>query len=433
MQPSASGFFSNKYFLLFFLVAIHIAFWLIKNPPYPSSDDLVYFQSAKAFISGDYHLDESPKNHRLMVFVPTAFFIRVFGESRYVISLWTLLCSCTTIVVLFLFLARFSSILHAFASGLLLSTNTLEIDYSASLFPDVIVALFAFLFVLEIFKARINNRMQWRDTLKGVLFFYLGFLSKEIILLTLPFVLFILVIDFKNKNHLIYWKKFILVFVIGGIALNAVYYLLTGDFNFIYHSINNRHSEFYALHFFNEILARITYQPIVFFADNPGYVILFLILLHFIINGKNFVNMKLNSVIGFFSIYFIILLGTYLWLPISFNNFTFIQLDGRMWMLLLLPLSIIAGFAGVKAIDENGTKLLRNWIIIFALAALVSLIFVSPQRSIMFFMFAASAAIAAFLNRKSSAKKLKTLLALLIPAIILALRFTYENSNFRFH
>jgi uncharacterized membrane protein YfcA len=104
-----------------------------------------------------------------------------------------------------------------------------------------------------------------------------------------------------------------------------------------------------------------------------------------------------------------------------------------MWMLLLLPLSIIAGFAGVKAIDENGTKLLRNWIIIFALAALVSLIFVSPQRSIMFFMFAASAAIAAFLNRKSSAKKLKTLLALLIPAIILALRFTYENSNFRFH
>jgi hypothetical protein len=88
----ASRLFSNKTFLLSILLIIHIGFWIIRKPPVPGSDDLVYFLNAKSLIAGEYYLHESPKNHRLAVFAPVALLITLFGESPWIVSLWTLIC-----------------------------------------------------------------------------------------------------------------------------------------------------------------------------------------------------------------------------------------------------------------------------------------------------------------------------------------------------
>src|ERR1035438_1060344 len=107
----------NKSVLIFILLFIHVAFWFILKPAPPFSDDKVYALNAESMAEGNYHLNESPKNHRLMVIAPTALFIKVFGESPFVISLWTLLCSLFTILVLFLFLSEYSSIEIAFTAS----------------------------------------------------------------------------------------------------------------------------------------------------------------------------------------------------------------------------------------------------------------------------------------------------------------------------
>jgi hypothetical protein len=413
----------KKYYLLAALILLHIGFWIIRKPPQPSSDDLVYLNNAKAMMAGEYVLTESPKNHRLVVFAPVALFISALGESPWVISLWPLLCSCITLVALYLFLLKYSGLLHAFTSSLLLATNTLQIDYSASLFPDVIVALFALLFVVQIFKARLNSNLPLSTALLAAFFFYSGFLAKEIIVFVLPFILFLFLKDFKAKENISSWKRIFIAMLSVGIVFFAAYYLFTGDFNFIYHSVDTRHSEFYALQTPSEIFERLSIGPANMFAINVGYIVLFL----FVLSNFYFRKSDIKS-IRFFSTYFFWLLAVYWLLPISLKSFTLIHLDPRMWMLLLCPLYILAGFNTVKIIEGDIWQA-KKTAMIFLTVSILSYLLVSPQRAFLFFLFALSCTAIVFLRQRKMAEIWK-LVILLLPTVILALRFTVANSNF---
>jgi 4-amino-4-deoxy-L-arabinose transferase-like glycosyltransferase len=413
----------NKHFLLFALIALHIGFWIIRKPPQPSSDDLVYLNNAKAILSGDYILTESPKNHRLIVFAPVAALISVFGESPWVVSFWPLLCSCITLAVLYFFLLKYSSLLHAFASSLLLATNTQQVDYSASLFPDVIVAMFSLLLLWRVYEGRLKEAGTLQNAGATALFFYLGFLTKEIIIFVLPFLLFLFIKDIKARTNQKFWKQFIAFMVLCGIALIATYYILTGDFNFIYHSIETRHNEFYSLQSLSEVVERLTYGPALMFASHVGYIVLLLFVLVDFRKRDN-----TNSSLKFISNYFWILLALYWLLPISLQHFTPIHLDPRMWMLLLPPLYVFAGFNAAQIIQGN-IQLAKKMVILFLAAAVLALIFVSAQRAIMFMTFALSCIAVVLLSKKNLAQVWQMLI-LLLPAVLLALRFTTANSNF---
>jgi hypothetical protein len=425
---------NRKFILLFGLLLLFIGFWIIRKPPQPSSDDYVYLESAKLLLSGEYSLNESPKNHRFVVFAPVALFIRIFGESPWIISLWPLICSCTTLIILFFFLKKYSSLTHAFASCLLLATNTLQIDYSASLFPDVIVGMFSFLFLAEIYKARLKDYSNWQHAIASVLFFFTGFLAKEIIIFVLLFAAAVFLWDLKNRIHLLFWKKFLSLILVTVLAFISGYYSFTGDVNFIYNSIDTRHSEFYTLQSSSEIVKRLTYQPAIMIALNVGYIILFILTIIFL-TGDIFKSIKnqMASPVIFFMIYFLVLLTTYWFIPISFGHFTLIHLDPRMWMLLLVPLYIIGGFVVTRIIEEKNNRSLSMMILLFAISALTAIIFVSPQRSLMYFMFVLSGSVVFILKRKDSIKEFYLTLLLLAPAIIIALRFTTANSNFLIH
>jgi hypothetical protein len=418
----------KKHFLLLFLVLLHVALWVIKKPPQPSSDDLVYVQNAQSLLAGDYALNESPKNHRLIVFAPVAALIAVFGESPWVISSWPLLCSIITLVVMFFFLEKYSGLTHSFAAGLLLATNTLQIDYSDSLFPDVIVGMFAFLFLVQVFKARLERRKLWRRAMVAAVLFFLGFLTKEIIVFVLPFVVVQWIVDVRTKRNGEFWKKLVATMAGGEILFVVIYYLLTGELNFIYQSVETRHSEFYALTSANEIWHRLTSGPVIMIGENVGYIILFLLAIHFVLTKRK--RMKENIVVQFFGLYLLFLLLTYWFGPISLSHASFIHLDPRMWMMLLVPMYVIGGFTVSKIADTENDYGIKMLAIVFLVAAGATLIFETPQRAFVFMMFALSAAIVRVLQKKMTISKMWMVFILLAPAIILALRFTTANSNF---
>jgi hypothetical protein len=343
--------------------------------------------------------------------------------------LWPLLCSCITLAVLFFFLEKYSGLTHASAAGLLLATNTLQIDYSDSLFPDVIVGMFAFLFIVQIFKGRLEADNHWRRALIATVFFYLGFLAKEIIIFVLPFVFIQLIIDMRKKQSISFWRKLVAAMTVGGFLFLGAYFILTGELNFIYQSVETRHSEFYMLNSVNEIISRLTYGPAVMIGENVGHIILFLFAICFLVL-KSWKDAGANSTAKFFVSYFLILLLTYWFVPISFSHFSFIHLDPRMWMMLLVPLYIIGGYIISRPVvekNDTGIKILAG---IFLFAAIIALIFVSSQRALMFMTFALSPAFVLLLRKKIQMGELWQTVILLSPAVILALRFTVANSNF---
>jgi hypothetical protein len=443
----------NKSLLIFILLFIHAAFWFILKPAPPFSDDKVYALNAETMVEGHYHLLESPKNHRLTVIAPTALFIKLFGESPFIVSLWTLLCSLITIICLFLFLSKFASIEIAFTASFLIACNNLQIIYSAALFPDVIVALFAFLVIERVYISRINNTAKIRIVIEATIFFYIGFLAKEIILIILPFILFLFIADLRKKINIAFWTKFFITLISGGIILNGIYFITTGDMNFIYHCINKNHNEVFALFSNDELIKRFTYQPLIFLFQGVGYSILLLFFLSYFnynIRIKSHYNEhreriginKLTSkmfyeqspLIKFFVTYFLILLATYWWLPTSFNHLSPILLFGfeRMWMMLLIPLAIIAAYFIVSAAEEEGrSKRLMTITVIFVLAALISVYLSSYFRALMFLIIAISSIIAIILKQKTNLNKQIILAVLLIPLFLIALYFTWQNSNWR--
>jgi len=429
----------NKPFIIAFLLFIHVGFWFILKPAPPFSDDKVYAINAESMVDGHYQLLESPKNHRLTVIAPTALFIKLFGESPFIVSLWTLLCSLITIACLFLFLSKYSTIEVAFTSSFLIACNNLQIIYSVALFPDVIVALFAFLVIELIYTSRIENSSNLITIIGATVYFYIGFLAKEIILIILPFIVFLFISDWIKKINKTFWIKFFISFISGGVILNAIYYFATGDANFIYHCINKNHNEVFAIFTNEELIKRFTYQPLIFLFQSVGYSILLLFFIGYFLSkvgvtNQNKYNQKPGApLIKFFSIYFLILLATYWWMPTSFNHLSPILLFGfeRMWMLLLIPLAIIAANLLVEAIEGEGRKKLLLITAIFFIAALISVILSSYNRAFMFLLFSVFSIFSILLKEKTNLNKQIILSVLLIPVFFVALYFAYQNSNWR--
>ena len=139
----------------------------------------------------------------------------------------------------------------------------------------------------------------------------------------------------------------------------------------------------------------------------------------------------IHSISVFFLVYFIILLTTYWWGTTSFNHLSPILLFNfeRMWMILLIPLSIMAAITVVKVTEEKNSKSLIILSLIFIMATFVSWIFISPNRAFYFFIFAISSIISIIFKEKTTLPKKITVAFFLIPLFIDALYFTLKNSN----
>jgi len=307
-------------------------------------------------IAGDYHLTDSPKNHRLTVIAPTALCIFLFGDNPFSIALFPLLCSLVTISALFFFIFRRSDLLTASLAALFLACNILQITYSTALFPDVIVSCFALLTMISVYN---------RKASLAVLFFFIGFFAKEIIILVLPIIGIMCVADLRKKQNVRFWSTFSLLFIFAISAIAVSYCLLTGDWNFIYSSVEKYHNETFAVFSNTELIKRFTYEPVIFLLTTLGYAIPLIYVAPSLFK-KSYIRT-----------YFLILLALLWWMPTSFTHLSPVLLFGyeRMWMMLLAPLSALAAFSVTKAVENERHKYLKSAILV-APAVFIAVYFV---------------------------------------------------------
>ena len=417
----------GRIFWLLLIFLLHIACWLVMKPPVPATDDACYVKCAQDLLKGDYHLTPSPKDHRLAVIAPTAFFISVFGDGPYVISLWPLICSLATIAVLYLFLWSRCGRMVAILAAALLSVNITQVNFSTVLFPDVIVSLFALLVLLLLFERRNEGKIV-RNAFLISLFFILGFLSKEIMVLLLPFILILAVADVRNKLNKRFWLSFAFIFTGAILVFIAVYYFFTGSFTFLYDSVRQWHNDVFITPAGGELLKRYTYEPLVWLFGLLGYFPLLL----FAVPQAAFLLTERDAApaMRHFAVYFLLLLGVYWFGTSSFSRFAPIPLFERMWMMLLAPACALTAFSLDELWKDAGSKLTFIMLSFFLAVAAIAFVFVSANRAAFFFLFALVIAGIYFLKGKVKLSITQKVALSILPWFVLLVWFLAHNSRY---
>jgi len=420
---------SKGLILLLAILLLHILSWFALKPVAPKTDDLVYTSFAKQVIHGEFHLTESPKNHRVALIYPVAALLKAFGENPFVISLFPLLCSLCTICILFFFLVRCTDLFTAGLASVLLAVNTIQITFSAALFPDVVVSMYMLICVCCVFIARNGSVNLAGAAIMFVLSYVAGFLTKEIIVLAIPFFAFLFVKYLLQKKNLPFWK---IVFAAGfvAVAILILYYKnATGDWKFIYHTINKNHNDVFVPEMTSaELFARYTYGPLIWLAGSAGFIFLLILSIPEIIrclNGK-----QTNAFARFITLYFLFLLAAFWFGTTSITRFAPVLLYERMWLPLLAPLCILCGLT----ISRFSKSEYDNWefllVLILLLAGVVSMLAGwSIPRAVLFGVFAVVVAGAQLIRQPWIKNRIVPAIVMVCPFLLLALYFVLKNSN----
>jgi hypothetical protein len=145
IQPSASkatGWAAQDWgilaMLLLFAVALRLAFF----NGFFGSDDLVYLTRSMEIAQGTWTSANYNGSLRYGYNIPAAFFIYVFGLSRFAANAWTLLCSLAEVGVVYVFAARFLDRRAAIFAAIVIATIPLHIALSTRIHADAVLALF---------------------------------------------------------------------------------------------------------------------------------------------------------------------------------------------------------------------------------------------------------------------------------------------------
>lgn len=415
--------------MLLSLFAVHIACWIVMNPVFPEGDPLCYFLNAKKILTDQYILTNSVQDHRFGVFVPQAFFINLFGESPYIISLWPLLCSLLTILLVYFFLLSAISRRSAIIASLLLSVNMVQVIYSATVFPDIIVSFFSFGCAYFAFRGLQDDSRGIKNSFLFILFFALGFVSKESIVLLIPFVCVCALIHFKQGNRSPFLRNTLLLLGLFGITIFFISKILTGSYFFFLDSFDN-YDLFIPLSGFYGLLKRVSYEPLVFLNAQLGYIFLLLFSIPVVLASIRRKHSYISAE-GFIALYTIVLLAELWWGSFSVSHYGYVPITDRRWMMLIAPFCILSAIAIQKIAENNMSK--NN--IFYLLFLLITLgIFnswaFSVQRGALFLLFAIALWLVHIMNRHSRFSYAMKTGVMVVPFLILILYFLLNNSNY---
>lgn len=415
--------------LLFLIVFIHVVCWFAMKPVFPHGDPLVYFVNAKRILEHEYFLSQSVQSHRYGVFIPQSVLIWLFGESPYIINLWTLICSIFTILLAYFFTLKFINRIVAAIAGLLLSVNLIQVIYSSTVFPDIVVSLFALCCIYFIYKGRQEKPFWLKNSFLFILSFAFGFSAKESIILVLPFMAFIFWIDWKRNNFFNFQKSISVLLILFTAFIFVSSKILTGDFLFFYKSYSN-YTVFMPLINLGDLLKHISYQPLLWFNSQLGYIFLLVFSMPAIINGITKKD-KFQSLESFISLYGLILFLSLWGGSISILNFGYIPLVDRRWMLLIAPLCILSAIT-IHGIIQNAISRKAAYFLIgvFILLGIFNAIEFTIIRGALFFAFAVMLMLQEMAGRKIVNSKWIRVGIMLLPFFILAIQFLRTNSNY---
>ncbi len=405
--------------LLILILLLHITAWFALKPVWPFSDDYCYTYNAHSFLEGHLNLTYDQFQNRFGVYIPTSIIFFVFGINPYTIALWPLLLSCFIITIVFLFLNKTTNVQVAFIASFLIAVNTMQITYSIALFPDLIVSFYCIASIVLLYYGRQYEKKVIYPFLINVILL-LGFLTKETILLVMPFILLIFVYDILKKQNYFFWKKTILLALASMLLLLTFYYLITGDAFFRIKSM----LAFNNTGFFDEyskayIKAIFSSNILKWFNSELGYLF---ILIFAAYSFPKVWNRNFNDLHSYIALYSLVLLSEFIFLFHTEKYGVLFMVD-RLWILTVAPLSILSAFLIFKA----KRKIYYYLMIIFTALIVCNYSSVSVNRTILFGFFLSVILFSYFMKQKNKNWNL----LLLLPFLILAANFVYSNSNYR--
>lgn len=260
-------------FIIIFALFLRLNFFIGLN----WSDDVNYVYLANQILRGEYR-PSYMVSLRLMMIYPLAFFFYLFGISNFTAVLYPLICSISSIILIF-YLSKifFNNEKIGLISAFLLSVFPLDVNYSTWIMPDVPLSFFIGLSVLFFIKGEMSKNVTFLNIKKRYLFFILsGIVVGLSYLIKLPGLIIFLFyftawIYFSIKQRKI--RLDFLLIILGFLMITTLegvfYYITTKDPLLQYHSGFEYFSEKERLKY--EFNTRFDYYPKVMFnLDNQN-------------------------------------------------------------------------------------------------------------------------------------------------------------------
>ena len=374
--------------LLFFTVAFTLAYFLLAHEGFYFNDDYGYARMAGEVVHGNFRFQDLPAYHRLLIFIPTAFFYKLFGISIYTTTLWPLLCTLGCSFLIYFIFRKEDKQLTSWALVLFgLQFHTLFL--STYFFADNILMFFALAAAGTLYVARREDRKPVWYAALFVLANFAALLCKETIVWYLPFYLVLAASDFFRKKHMVFW-----LISAGFGAVVLFLYLLTykltfGSFLYRFTMVENTNLVM-ENNFIKDanasLLPRLTYEPVLFLMGS-GFFLPLAFCFRFL--RKNVLT-KLKEFRGeSFWLWLTFLVLLLFWFgSTSLNYYNPITLVPRMATPLFAPLAIAAAYQLRRYFQEPKGEF---WFIIPLLTATVilrsslSVVYLLPA---LYFLFA---------------------------------------------
>lgn len=344
-----------------------VGYYLMSHEGVLYADDVSYSHYAFLVSTNSFDLNSLLGHtfiHRPAVYAPTAFFYFLFGVNKITATLWPLICTLASVVMVYLYIPGRQERLYAM---LFLGLNFYFIYFSNILYPDNVVTVFAFGAALLVYNARQSGKYLFLKGFITALLLLLAFMAKETAAFYLPFLVAVSVYDVLRRKSALsrFWfNVWLSVFFLGCIYL-TYYYTTTGnalkrfieieEANYVYDNYLTSPSRSY--------LKRLLWDPVAVMISTGTFIPLV-----FLFGGTKELAAQQLSFKRYWSLLFLSALACLWFASTSYTGYNPISLDGRMFNILIPPLAIAAATGLPEKLKQVKYTLL--YAILFFAAAL---------------------------------------------------------------
>jgi len=280
---------TNSYKIAFgFLIFFTIAFAVFSFDGFYFYDDYAYIYYAQQIVSGTYQIANTDIfAHRWGLILPLALCIKIFGINEWAVCLLPLVATLCSLFLFYVFSKHLPSNSRLYAL-LFFGLDFYTLFFANKVYPDVLLTtlVLAGLYFLW------HRNKHWIVALGFVFFNFWAFLCKELIIYLIPFYLFVLFKDLKNKQNSKFWLVAIAMSIFLLVSYLFVYQIFTENALFRFRAIQDGH---YTVGFsyydkpFTYTLKRITYEPLLMFVNTSVIITLSgaIVLLFFVKKQEN--------------------------------------------------------------------------------------------------------------------------------------------------
>jgi hypothetical protein len=307
----------------------------------------------------------------------------------------------------------------AIIASMLLALNITQITYACALFPDVILSMIMFTVAL-IFHLR-HDQHPWLAILAASMLIF-GFFVKQLIVVMTPMILYWLVIDLIKRKNLRFQIIFFATLAIAIISIISVIYKHTGNWFFLVDSVENQHNRVFADLDTTSLIQRLTWQPLVFLFNLPGFWPLI------VLSVPSIVQKTANTLILMVRNFLIYLLVIFWIGSTSLLNYSPLLLLDRMWLPLLIPLCLLAAHTTCQFSFERNKIIGTLIYAAFILSATMAMINGNEGEAVFYILIPTLLLLSKKLTSQKGQSNELSAVIITIPFILLAGWFILSNS-----